>query len=830
METSNFTTKLNKLDGNVWVAEEEVHPVAGIYEADLQHDNINEATLSVHTGPRLTGDQITDYALSTPSSTPWRRTIRLYSSAPAVYISYETGGDTVEADDINSVQDAVMATQTALNAEEARAKGAERELAEGLQTETDRAMLGEKRLDGRIDSESGRAQDAEKILRDNLAAETQRAQAAEKDARDNLAAETARAEKAEKALAEDLAEEAVRAAAAEKANADAVSAEESRAMAAEKKNSDSIELHTRSVAAEVKALQDADTALDLKKASKTDVEAALAERYTKSQTFSRQEVLDKIEALIGSAPDTLDTFREIADALGNDPNFATTIMNALAGKVDREDGKALSSNNYSDDEKAKVQASYEIRHSHSNKSVLDKITQTFLDNWTDAYNKRHEHGNKGVLDGITSALITAWNSAVTHISDAVKHITAAERTNWNDADSKKHTHTNKAVLDTLTQALLTKWNGVDNKVDKVTGKALSTNDYTTAEKQKLAGIAAGAGVNVQPDWSITDTASDAYIKNRPSSMPASDVSAWAKASAKPSYSWTEIGSKPSAFTPSSHTHTQKQITDMPSKLSQFTNDPGYITAADVDTSQNHTHANKTVLDTITQTAVNNWNTITNKVDKVSGKDLSTNDFTSTLLNKLNGIDDKANKYTHPVTSGNKHIPSGGSSGQILRWGADGTAVWGADNNTTYSGFKGAASSAAGTSGLVPAPAAGKQGQFLRGDGTWNTPANTTYGTATQTANGLMAAADKKKLDGIATGAQANSITGVKGNAESSYRTGNINLTPANIGAANASHTHNYAASSSAGGAATKAIQDSDGKQISTTYVRKGCTWNSLMGV
>ncbi len=42
-------------------------------------------------------------------------------------------------------------------------------------------------------------------------------------------------------------------------------------------------------------------------------------------------------------------------------------------------------------------------------------------------------------------------------------------------------------------------------------------------------------------------------------------------------------------------------------------------------------------------------------------------------------------YTHPTTSGNKHIPSGGSSGQILRWGADGTAVWGADNDV-WSGY------------------------------------------------------------------------------------------------------------------------------------------------
>ena len=33
-------------------------------------------------------------------------------------------------------------------------------------------------------------------------------------------------------------------------------------------------------------------------------------------------------------------------------------------------------------------------------------------------------------------------------------------------------------------------------------------------------------------------------------------------------------------------------------------------------------------------------------------------------------------YTHPTTAGNKHIPSGGSSGQILKWSSDGTAVWG----------------------------------------------------------------------------------------------------------------------------------------------------------
>ena len=161
--------------------------------------------------------------------------------------------------------------------------------------------------------------------------------------------------------------------------------------------------------------------------------------------------------------------------------------------------------------------------------------------------------------------------------------------------------------------------------------------------------------------------------------------------------------------------------------------------------------------------------------------------------KLNGIATGANNYSHPTSSGNKHIPAGGSSGQILRWSANGTAIWGNDNNTTYSNFRGASTSAAGGSGLVPAPAQGASNRYLRSDGTWQVPPdtntvythptsagnkhipaggssgqilrwsssgtavwgadnNTTYGVVTTSANGLMSASDKVKLNGIATNA------------------------------------------------------------------------------
>lgn len=60
-----------------------------------------------------------------------------------------------------------------------------------------------------------------------------------------------------------------------------------------------------------------------------------------------------------------------------------------------------------------------------------------------------------------------------------------------------------------------------------------------------------------------------------------------------------------------------------------------------------------------------------------------------------------------------------------------------DTNTTYANMKAATASAAGAAGLVPAPAAGKQTSFLRGDGTWAVPTNTTYGLASTSANGLL---------------------------------------------------------------------------------------------
>lgn len=74
-------------------------------------------------------------------------------------------------------------------------------------------------------------------------------------------------------------------------------------------------------------------------------------------------------------------------------------------------------------------------------------------------------------------------------------------------------------------------------------------------------------------------------------------------------------------------------------------------------------------------------------------------------------------------------------------------------------------------------------KYIRVDGAWYV-----LSTSSSSTDGLMSSSDKTKLDGIESGAQKNTVLGIKGNSESSYRTGNINITKANIGLGNVDNT------------------------------------------
>lgn len=268
-------------------------------------------------------------------------------------------------------------------------------------------------------------------------------------------------------------------------------------------------------------------------------------------------------------------------------------------------------------------------------------------------------------------------------------------------------------------------NLISNKVDKVSGKSLSTNDYTTTEKTKLANIAEKANNYTHPSY--MSKTSGLYKITVDSTGHVSGTSAVTKSDI------TALGI-PSSDT---NTHyTSKNVVGSNTATSDtteaLTNGNVYLVSVEngVVTSAHKISGSGAT----TVTTDENGNIIISSTDTNTTYSVATTSanglMSSSDKTKLNGIATGANAYTHPTTSGNKHIPSGGSSGQILRWSSDGTAVWGADNNTTYSTFKAATSSAAGGTGLVPAPAAGKQTSFLRGDGTWVVPTNTTYSNMT----------------------------------------------------------------------------------------------------
>ena len=144
-----------------------------------------------------------------------------------------------------------------------------------------------------------------------------------------------------------------------------------------------------------------------------------------------------------------------------------------------------------------------------------------------------------------------------------------------------------------------------NKVDKIAGKGLSQEDYTTAEKSKLAGISAGAEVNVNADWN--SVSGDSQILNKPTLGTSSslDIAPTGNASATQVVKGDDTRLS-DARTPTAHTHTTSDITN----LSSYTGfDARYYTETETNTllsgkaNTSHTHTLSQVTD-VTMTVAN----------------------------------------------------------------------------------------------------------------------------------------------------------------------------------------------------------------------------------
>lgn len=207
------------------------------------------------------------------------------------------------------------------------------------------------------------------------------------------------------------------------------------------------------------------------------INGEIAELPTSSDVSSA--ISAAIDDLIDGAPATYDTLKEIADWISTHTSEYEALIAGLATKVDKVEGKGLSTEDYTTAEKTKLAGIAEGANAYSlptaSASVLGGVK----------IGANIAVSNDGTISGDYSAATTS----------AAGLMSAADKTKLEGIEAGATATTVDSALSSTSE------NPVQNKVintalagkvDTVSGKGLSTNDYTDAEKTKLAGIAEGA--------------------------------------------------------------------------------------------------------------------------------------------------------------------------------------------------------------------------------------------------------------------------------------------------------------------------------------------------
>lgn len=326
-----------------------------------------------------------------------------------------------------------------------------------------------------------------------------------------------------------------------------------------------------------------------------------------------------------------------------------------------EPGKGLSTNDYTTEEKEKL-AGVE---SGANKTTVDsslsststnpvqnKIINTKFDSIQASIDSKVDKvTGKGLsTNDLTATLKSNYNAAYTHSqqahapADAEKNVIVGVQKNGTDLTVNSSTRKVNITVPTKTSELtndsdFATTTQLDTKVDKVTGKGLSTNDYTTEEKTKLSNIEDGANKTIV-DTALSSTSTNP-VQNKVINTKLTTMQA-------------DIDSK----VPSTRTVNGKALSaNITLSASDVGALPNTTVIPSIDGLASETYVNNkvaglvdsapTTLDTLNELAAAlgddpNFattvaNQIGNKVDKVDGKGLSTNDYTTTEKTKLSGI-------------------------------------------------------------------------------------------------------------------------------------------------------------------------------------------------
>lgn len=200
----------------------------------------------------------------------------------------------------------------------------------------------------------------------------------------------------------------------------------------------------------------------------TGLPTKLSEFENDKKYQTAEEVALTISNLVKSAPDTLDTLEELANALGNDPNFATTIITMLgekasktdvATKVDTIEGKGLSSNDFTT-------------------TFKDKLTS--LENYNDSELRTLILDNKADVDSQLATKVTSVVGKSLTSNDFTNELKAKLISLSNYDDTK--------IRSDINDMQTSLGDDINARVLKEEGKGLSSNDFTKTFKDKLISL------------------------------------------------------------------------------------------------------------------------------------------------------------------------------------------------------------------------------------------------------------------------------------------------------------------------------------------------------
>lgn len=441
-----------------------------------------------------------------------------------------------------------------------------------LQEEVQRSTSTDNRLTQNLSNESATARSAEKQNADNIAknseaiqkevtdrnaaikVETDRATAAESKLANDIVTtvqtEKNRAESVEQVIIGDLSEEVTRAKAAEQANKTAINKE-----VTDRQSAIATEVDNRNQAIDVekqRALK-AEATLDTRITTHTnEINTALATKADKSTTYNKTEVDSKISTINQTKQDKLTA----GSGIKIENNTISSTLDVQLYKIveslpsqDIEPGKiylvlseiSTESNKYTEYvyvngeweimgsytanvdlsgylTKTDAASTYQPKGNYALKTdipdVSDKADTSYVNSQIQTVNtEMNKKANKADLSLVATS--GSYND-LTNKLKAGSGVTITEDNTINTSVDLSGVTSSISELDSKIEAEISRATIAEsNKVDKEVGKGLSTNDYTTDEKNKLAGIASGAEANVQSDWNQTSTSADDYIKNKP---------------------------------------------------------------------------------------------------------------------------------------------------------------------------------------------------------------------------------------------------------------------------------------------------------------------------